>query len=344
MRVRAAVPSDIPTVLKLRPHAFRHTAQPSPAAAEAYMRTVLFENPWRQGALPSLVAEDEEGHLVGFLGVLTRPMTLEGRAIRMVVTTQLMADPKAGPMAGLTLMRHAMAGEQDLTIGDAANDDARRLWEALGGFTAQILSTFWTLPVRPSRLATLGWGDSPPARLARLLARPAVALRDREPALGDLSLAPLDGATAAAHLPQVAPRKALAPVYDAASFDWLLDRVREHGGTPLARAVRAGDAVIGWYVGTVKETRARLLQLAAVPRRHADVLHAARVDAWRAGAVTLVHRYDPMAVDSWAQSGARLERRGPWTLVRTRDPRAERALLLGDAFFTQLEGEAWFNF
>jgi hypothetical protein len=122
--------------------------------------------------------------------------------------------------------------------------------------------------------------------------------------------------------------------------------VREQaaGGALLARAVRAGDAVIGWYVGTVKETRARLLQLAAVPRRHAEVLRAAAVDAWRAGAVTLMHRYDPAAVDSWAQSGARLERRGPWTLARAKDPRAERALLLGDAFLTQLEGEAWFNF
>ncbi len=136
------------------------------------------------------------------------------------------------------------------------------------------------------------------------------------------------------------------PRYEPESFAWLLDRVRDQaaGAEVLARAVRAGGALLGWYVAVAGPTHANLLQLAALPGRYADVLRAARADARRAGAVFLSHRYDPLAVDSWTASGARLERRGPWTLVHGRDPRAERAVLVGDAFLTRLEGEAWLSF
>ncbi len=348
MRVRAAAPADIPAIVRLRARAYARTAQSSPEAAEAYMRRILFENPWREGALPSLVAEDG-GDLVAFIGVLTRPMTLDGRAIRMAVPTQLMADPDKGALAGLLLLRQVMGGEQELTVADAANGDARRIWEKLGGATCQLYSTVWTAPVRPLRAAAIGWGSSPPARLARLLTKPLALLGDavRAPArLGDLELAPLDGATAAGHLAEVAPRRGLVPRYEPESFAWLLDRVRDQaaGAEVLARAVRAGGALLGWYVAVAGPTHANLLQLAALPGRYADVLRAARADARRAGAVFLSHRYDPLAVDSWTASGARLERRGPWTLVHGRDPRAERAVLVGDAFLTRLEGEAWLSF
>jgi len=347
MRVRAAEIADIPAIVGLRARTFQKTSHPSREAAEAYMRQVLFENPWREGALPSLIAEDEQGALCGFIGVLTRPMTIDGRSIRMAIVTQLMADPDKGAMTGVLLLRSAMGGEQDFTFTDAANEASRRIWERLGGLTAQLYSTVWTLPLRPLRAAAIGWGPSWPARLARLLAKPATSFGDalcRRPRLTGLDLEPLDGATVASHLARVVPRHGLAPSYDAASFDWLLARVREQGSEVLARAVRAGGDLIGWYVQVPGPTQSNVLHLAALPGRHADVLRAARADAWQKGAVFLTQRYEPLAVDPWVATGARLERRGPWALLHARDPAVERAVLAGHAFLSRLEGEVWLNF
>ena len=72
MRVRPAVRADIPAVVRLRSRAFRHSSQPTPAAAEAYFARVLFDHPWRDAALPSLVCEDDSGGIQGFLGLITR--------------------------------------------------------------------------------------------------------------------------------------------------------------------------------------------------------------------------------------------------------------------------------
>src|SRR5437016_2379146 len=115
----------------------------------AYFERIFFQNPWVDADLPSLVYEDETGRVGGFVGVVPRRMLFRGEPIRVAVTTQLMVAPRYGGQVGRRLMSRLLAGPQELSITDDANDAARRLWESLGGECSPIYGLRWTRPLRP---------------------------------------------------------------------------------------------------------------------------------------------------------------------------------------------------
>src|SRR5690606_2440400 len=90
--VRSLVPDDIPEVARLRQKCFRQSSQADTQAVESRLHQILLGHPWQHADLPSLVARDEtSGEVVGFLGVVPRPMRLQGKTVWMSVHTQLMA-------------------------------------------------------------------------------------------------------------------------------------------------------------------------------------------------------------------------------------------------------------
>lgn len=176
MNARPFLPRDAAGVTALHRRVFPTACWDSPDAFEAYVREVLFGNPWVDPEIPSWVIEDD-GRVVGFLGIVPRRMRFGSRVLRVAVSCQLMVDPDSrGSFAALTLVRRLFAGPQDLTIADGANDSSRAVWEACGGITSPLHSLHWVRLLRPAQgLLSLAGGR---LRGVRAVAAPLAAAVD----------------------------------------------------------------------------------------------------------------------------------------------------------------------
>jgi hypothetical protein len=342
---------DIPGAVALRQHAFRLSERPTAQALAAHFESVFFDWPWPDAELPSLAYVDERGQLLGFIGVLPRPMRFRGETLRAAVTTQFMVAPHADPLVAVQLARTLLAGPQDLTLADAANDAARRMWTLTGGGTAWVYSLLWLKPLRAARY----WAtERPPGRLAwaaRLAARPLargvdLLTRPRRPATGGTDT--LDAALMAGGFPDAAAGCSLYPQYEATALDWVLGRAAEKTsmGTLQRASVRDDSGqVAGWFLYFLSpQGVSQVLQIAARREAVPLVLEHLWYHAASAGAVALEGRVEPALLPALAAQGCRLERRGPWTLCAARRPELELAIQGGDAFLSRLEGEWWLSF
>src|SRR6266850_280560 len=142
-RIRTLERGDIPPLVALSQQAFQRRERIGADAMTAYFERIFFHNPWVDADLPSLVYEDETGRVGGFVGVVPRRMLFRDEPIRVAVTTQLMVAPRYGGQVGRRLMTRLLAGPQELSITDDANDAARRLWESLGGECSPIYGLRW---------------------------------------------------------------------------------------------------------------------------------------------------------------------------------------------------------
>ena len=115
----------------------------------SWLRDTFLRHPWEESGIHSLVAESRE-RVVGFMGVLPRPLRLGSQSLFAAVSSQLVVSPdERASLAGLSLIKALFAGPQAVSIADEANTSARRIWEAAGGATASITSVGWTTILRP---------------------------------------------------------------------------------------------------------------------------------------------------------------------------------------------------
>ena len=353
--VRPMREADVPGAVELFERIYPAQRWASRAACEAYFRDVLFANPWRDPGLPSWVAEDG-GRISGLYAIMPRRMRLGARALRIAVGCQFMVDP--GPrrsLIALQLTQKCLAGPQDLTLADGANDLMRRTWRGIGGDVPLLYALHWTRPLRPARHA-LQLLERRAGALARA-ARPAAALADalaaRLPPNRFLRTAPGadDGALRIEEmlelLPEMLHGAALRPEYDAGALGWLLAeaaRKMRHGAL-RARAVRDGNRLLGWYLYYLQRgAAAEVLQLAAREGAFAQVLQRLLADAWREGASAVHGRLDPRYAQELSQRHCWFRWDGNWTLCHARDPEIAAALHAGEAFLSRLEGEWWLRF
>jgi hypothetical protein len=359
-RIRSFRRGDISAVAALRQQAFRLSERRSSAALADYLETVFFRNPWVDPRVPSLVCQDEAGALVGFLGIIPRPMRFWGKPILAAVGTQLMVAPGwRGRLAGRRLARAFIQGPQDLSLSDTANDVARRLWESVGGATAVLYSFQWRVALRPARYATQRLAHRPLGRLAAFAARPLTTVIDALSIRGAYgrrwrtlpSQVRMDGLDAASLLEAFRDESrdfALRPTYEDGSVAWLLQLAAEKQqfGSLRGRLVQRSNGVpIGWFLYYARAGGgAHVMQVAARRGGESAVLNALYHDAWRAGAVSLTGRVEPRLVPHLADRGCRFFREGPWVLAHARRPEILNAVLRGDAFVSRLEGEGWLSF
>lgn len=357
-RIRRFVKDDIPDLVRLRRTVFRASERPSEESlAESYER-VLLHNPWYDESLPSLVYENARGRPCGFIGVVPRPMQFEGERVRCAVSTELMVDQEERGIAGIQLLQRFLAGEQDVSLSDRANDAARKLCELHGGATSLWYSLYWNHALRPSRygLSRLGWRGA--LRGVKLALRPVCSAFDafatrvargryrQEKPQGTVE--PLDPATIVTMLPRVVGRASLVPLYDVASVTWLLHRLEEKQTYSRLETVQVRDAasaVIGWFVYYLRSRdHAEVVQLAAVEGRHKQVLDHLLYHAWRGGAITVAGRVDRLFAAEFDQRGFRLSVGSPWTIVHSRNARLQQAFQSGAAFLSRLDAEWWLSF
>jgi hypothetical protein len=276
-----------------------------------------------------------------------------GHRFRALVSSQFIVDPAAAPgLVALRLAKEYLAGPQDLSIADEANDVSRKIWEGLGGTTARLHSLYWTRPLRPAALA-LSYlrrrrGLATVAALAHPLARAADALATRVPGsyfrqvepsacAGELSASALLG-----QLPELCGAAALRVEYDDRTFQWLLDRAAapHAGGRRLKAALWKGQKALGWYVGRLdREGVAEVLQLVATPTSIETVLDHLFHQAWREGAVAVTGRLEPRFMQVLSDKYCLFHRRGPWVLIKTDKPQVLESFQNGEACFSRLDGE-----
>jgi len=345
--IRALRPGDIPALVSLRRRAFRLSERGSPQALDEYFRTVFLENPWFDPTLPSLVHENEQGDVTGFLGVLPRRMTWNGRRIRVAVGTQLMVSPHEPGIVSRRIARVFVDGPQDLALADTANDAAQRIWTSVAGVTSATLSLTWSRPLRPLRHALELLGPGAAARAARAALTPLAGWFERSPARAEpVEVLTPDGACRIAD--DVFSAFALRPGYDVTGFAWLLARAREKRQfgpleSGLVRDARGEGA--GWFLYHIGDSRvAHVLQVAAHPHHLDHVLRAMFRHAWSRGAIALTGRAEPWMLRGLAATGHVSVQPGPWTLLYSRDPGIAHAIERGTGYVSRLDGEWWLSF
>jgi hypothetical protein len=353
--VRRFEQRDIPLVVQLHRRVWRDAAVEvfDLDAYHDYFMNVFVDNPALDPAMPSLVYEDDDGRLVGFLGVVPRRMTIDGRQFHAVVSSQFIVDPdtRVGLVA-LKLAKEFLEGPQDLSIADEANDISRRIWEGLGGTTALLHSLYWTRALRPGSYAVslvrnrpsllpLAAAATPLAAIVDTLATRVRAshFRQAHPTVSGDDLQP---SAVLELMPQFCGATKLQAQYDDRTFQWLLDRAarRREGGELLKVVVRRGAKVAGWYICHIAPGGlADVVQLAATAASIDDVLDHLFYRTWQRGAIAVTGRLDPRFMQPLSDKYCLLHRRGPWVLVNSNKPEILRSFQTGDACFSRFDGE-----
>jgi hypothetical protein len=344
--IRPFSEQDLPAVTSLYEREIRSGSSTPPPGLADYFRRTFLEHPWADPEIPSLVFESVPGRVAGFLGSHARRFRFDDRAIRLACSGQLVTDPEARhEAAGAFLVRTYLAGPQDVTITDGANEPARRLWEGLGGETLHLPSIDWIRVFRPIAVgveyATRNRAPSIGRALAPILGSRLWRRHRRRPpgTVEELTPAGLVEQTKA-----LSSSFRLHPDYDADFAEWLfreLAAVRSRGD--LVRSlVRADDGrVLGWYVAYVRKGAVcDAIQVAAGPRVIDVVLDHLFREASLRGAAAVRGRLERRLLPSLSIRTRVLRYTGT-ALAHSRSPEIMHVLRSSESLLTRMDGEWW---
>jgi len=354
-RIRPFAVADLPQIAALHQRLFAEGSHLSLEQRRRYLDQVFLKNPWSDGdASPSLVCETADGRLVGFLGVLRRPMSWNGQPITAAVISQFMVEPQHRGLTGFRLLATFLAGPQELSMTDGASHEAVKLWKAMGGVESPLHSLHWTRPLRPVAygLAVLG-----PRLPAPSLVRPVGAVVDA--IIARLPQSPVRvteqgpdeelGVDAfIEHEHHCIPRGGLRPEYDRGSLKWLLEMAEQKGSAGRLRGalVRNADRdVVGWYLHYVRRGGpSEVLQVVGRDQGLGEVLDHLFADAWREGALAVSGRLQPRLFEALRSKHCLFHDRGSPLIVYSRRRELIDAIRAGEGLLTRLDGEWWMPF
>jgi hypothetical protein len=355
--VRHFADADIPAVARLHETVFKTGVRAASAGRDryhAYFRDVFLNSPSQDPALSSLVYQESDGAISGFLGVVPRRLTMNRRAFQAAISSQFVVDPSSRvPLVAVALVKAFLEGPQDLSISDEANDTSRRLWEGLGGTTALLHSLHWTRPLRPARFALSLMRARSGLRVLAAAAEPlalavdAMAARIPDSHLyrtrpGVSAVDDLTEHTVLAYAPAFLRARALRVEYDELTLRWVMDRVRHRSVDEDLRSavIRNDHKIIGWYVFRADRSGvAQVLQIAADPAGIGEVLDHLFYQAAEQGAAAVTGRLDPPFLQALSDKYCVMHRRGPWVLLNARRAELLHSFESGDAMFSRLDGE-----
>jgi len=354
--IRPLTRDDIPQITSLYEHVARSGSRTPPSELAGYFANTFLDHPWADPEIPSLVYEEEDGAIVGFLGSSVRRLVFDGRPIRACVSGQLITEPRIRSQAGgVFLMRACMAGPQDLTLTDGASFVVEQIWDRLGGEPFQIACVDWLRVFRPWRFAgdflahrrkhtRLGVTVRPLWSLldAMTLRLPGPSLR---PKATETIAEPLTPRAVMEHLPHVAESFRVRPDYDEGFLDWLFREMAlvARRGTLVSRLVRdRKHRVRGWYVYYLRPGGiGHVLQIVGSERDLDDVLGDLFRNAWSNGAAALLGRVDAHLREPLARRRCLFRPSESLALIHARDPKLLHAIQSGRALLTRMEGEWW---
>src|SRR5262245_61146662 len=308
-RIRRFASDDVGLVAGLHQRVYRKSEEYSHDIDVAYrffFHDVYLGNPWYEEQMSSLVYEEADGRITGFLGVMPRSMRVNGRPVRAAVSSMFMVDPNSrSSLAGLELMKAFISGPQDLSLADEATEGARKLWERLGGHTSALNSIYWTLPLRPTSFLNLRMAKEDHFRALAKASLPFCKVIDSALAAsgGRFHRTPsrlleenLDVQTLLECARTLWDSDRLHPEYQERSLRWLLETAEHEGeGGKLEKLAlqNADHEVVGWYVYHLcKGGVAELLQIGFKHNYAKDVLDHLLHRTWSQGAVAVTGRLD----------------------------------------------------
>ena len=356
-QIRSFVPDDIPEVAKLHERVMRGANKPSSPAKQSYWENIFFHNPWTDEYFPSLVYEDSQGQVVGFLGIIPRRMRRKGLPIQVAICNHFFVEPRCRGLVGVRLMSRFLSGPQDLSIAEA-NSISRKVWEGRGGKAISLYSINWKTPLRPSEYALCRLARGNFSTLLNAASRPFCNLADTllrrirsspfYQAQPDGSVEELDTATLALCLEETLATYSLRPVYTEKSLDWLLDVLsqKQDQGTLRKVLVRnKNDEIAGWFLYYVKPGAiGEVVQIGSRSDSMPEVLDHLLHDAWQHGVVGLSGRIEPRFLPEFSRKTVFLYCGSTQIVAHSRDPDLLNDIYRGDAYLTRLESEWWIPF
>jgi hypothetical protein len=352
--IRSADPSDLLEVAALRRRVFTQSTHHTDEALAAYYRAVFFENPWRDDRYTPVVYVGEQERILGFLGVIPRPMLFAGRRITGVSTAEFMVSPESRGVIGPRLLRRILDGPQDFTYSDRATDTATAMYEAFGGISVVWNSLYWSVPLDRVALRYEMAGQSEISFASRVLRKGARSLERLAGRLTKLpsipagvAEQPLDPQTVVESIRNVVGHSDLYPEYDRISIDWLLERIRERPQYERlsARRLARDSLTIGWYIYAIREgDTADVIQTAAVPGEEAVVFDALLHGIARDGGRIAHGRLDRRFASVVMKANLPLTLARPWVGMHSRNPEITTAFATGRVFLSRLDAEWWLGF
>ncbi len=365
--IRPFVRDDIPQVADLHRRAFviggKAAQQPiSPKLLQSYndyFEDIYFGNPWYDESLPSLVYQKETGEIIGFLGVMPRRMSFNGRLINVAISSQLVVEPDKSSMgAGVWLSKFFLSGPQDLSLTDEANNLSRKLWEGLGGDTALLFSIQWTRLLRPGSYAIslaeragllprLSWAMRPVGTLVDTIAVRKLPRHFTQP-IPQVSAEDLGMETFLMCLSEFSSARSLWPEYDYHSLKWLLEMLARKNplGTLRKSILRsAREEIIGWYLYLLNPGGiSTVVQIVAREGSFGKALDHLLYDASQQGSIAVSGQIEPKFVQEFSERRCLFDCGKPWVLIHSHDPSLREAIHHGNALISKLEGELCMRF
>ena len=358
--IRPFAAADIPVVADMFQRILRKSDRPAAPSLKAYLGELFLDPPDFDPAIVSLVHERTDGSVSGFLGVLPQPMELDGVGLRAAICGTLMVDNHAeDPFAGARLLRAFLAGPQDLSLTETANDVSTAMWRKLRATVLPDYSLEWLRVIRPAGFAAaLAANRLGMAGMLAAVASPIDALLHRRTAPTGQSwshISPSDTKTSLKDeeageerlfelFPALTEHFTLRPQWSTETLRARLSHARRkanYGGC-VRRVVttRDGRAVgLFIYYGD-KGGIGRTVQILAAPGHEGAVVDRMIDHAAGRGLVALRGRTQPALLD--AMLGRRIAfLHASSSIMHARDPAVAEIFHSGKAFFNGFAGESW---
>ncbi len=350
-RIRKFKIEDIEQVIDLNIKSFVRSKELSRELQYEIFKEVCFNNPWFNEEISSLVYEESNGRIKGFLGVVPRKFNFEGKEILVGVAQHLMVDQV--PLASLQLFKEFFSGPQEFSITDMAVDIGKPLWERLGGATIYLHSIYWRKPLKPisflfTMLKTNLYNSklfSPIINVAdnMLKGMPIFSQKYEEK---NFEFNDMEIDDYIMNMDRFFANKSLKPVYDSKSLGWLFNRLKNEKRFGEFQKIivknNSGD-IMGWFLYNLnKKGSSQVLQIVANDHTIGAVLDALFYHAFKNGSVELIGRLDPQFMKNFFDRKCLFMPGRNWMLVHSKRKDIINALNSNNAFFTRLEGDLWF--
>jgi hypothetical protein len=317
----------------------------------AFLAANVIDDPWAEASLPSYLAVDEDGKVVGFIAAQARRLRFGDRPLLGVNCTQLGVDPDhRGSAAGALLVGRLLAGPQDLTWSDSSTDVLARIWRLYGGQLDHARANDWMFVLRPGR-----WLGN----LLRAQAQRRTIRRDLAP-VGALPFHAVGPRVARRAFPELAEgvtgEHATTEVivdhlslimagfqvwvdHDGGYLQHIFEKTAAAKQTIVRRLVRQQGQPIGWYAYAPRPGGIhRVLHIAAPEPKVGAVFGELIAHSRSSGAAVVAGRAEPHLMPTLRR---RLAILGParTPILHTKDPELAATLATSASLLTRLDGE-----
>lgn len=340
-RVREFLRGDVDKVAGLFLHAFLGKQEPAPKGLCEYFERTFFDHPWSDlNVAASCLFEDETGEVGGFFGAHPRVFVCAGRTVTAVAHGQLMVSPMMRKMGvAEKLIAAVRDGPQALSFVTTTSVASRRIFLRLGYWSPPFAGLKWH--------KVLGGSSRVAGRLRRLLRGKA---RLSQEGAAELVCRRLTEPAELCNLRETfADQVKMRAVPSLAQAEWIWNLIRDsqRDRQLCACVVRdRADRAVGWAVYLVTPAcNVKILELSA-SAAESEAVVARLLDYLRREGFSSVegHCVTPELTAALAAQGATLRSGFSGAVFHCKDEEARFALLNGDVFLSELDGESWLNF